>query len=658
MAPDNEERETPQKDDYAELTGKFQNFTAEATESSQERGPSEIKIVSAYIDARTGVICETDENGIPHIIAPGEDPPDSQGKKKRQRFFIGLQTEATTKDTAIKSVSLGKGRNPKVFTISKQTHDLLEPTIEAAQQAGHAIQKKIDEQNYEWFPIFLEPPKTNSVYEDRESKPNLELIKDLVAFGRETVIDNLGSRAQEVKAKLLKWTEHYIYGDNLGNQTDQVVPRVAFTIQVKTKDGNEAFGVIAGAMGTIQEVLTRYIPDDAPAEEKELKNVIKKLATRVSDEATDLDRAQGTGILGSECPVILAPQVAGVLAHEVIGHPSESDIICANRREKSAQAQLKPRLGAQVSIPQCNIIDTPDATRDFDGKIIKHNFGALPVDGHGTKGKTITIVKSGIMIGVLNDRKTLEEIVTGLKEDIARQIRETGLSGSVRREKYDNPPQVRMRNTFILPDPNGPTTKEEMAASIPKNKKGVYIKSCNGGWVNTTTGDFAINGRLCYLIENGQITDKPIKSVIIKGNIMKFAQLIKALGNAQTMHHTFTGYCGKNNQWVPVDGGGPLVYLESAQIGGGSGPFHAWSELVKEYCRQSREVKEGKRPEESVYFPEIAEVVGPEENHYNICLVSEILPDDELKAWIMGTKNYSSHEITNGEIVERNDRYE
>ena len=88
-------------------------------------------------------------------------------------------------------------------------------------------------------------------------------------------------------------------------------------------------------MGSVEEILTRYVPEDAPKEAKTLTNVVKKLIDQIAREAYDLDRAQGVGILGSECPVIFAPQVAGVYAHEVLGHVAEGEILFAKIEEEN-----------------------------------------------------------------------------------------------------------------------------------------------------------------------------------------------------------------------------------------------------------------------------------------------------------------------------------
>ena len=645
------------RDEYCQLTTDFQQIVNRAKESYQEKAPGrEIDFVSLFMGSRSGIICRADERGIPQVTVSGEEA-DNQGNRRTQRFFIGLQAEAATKDADNQSANLAPGETiVKEFEVTSQGHELVRRAIEESQRAGERIQRKIDEENYEWFPIWHEEGQVRSINEDLAPKLELDQIVSLVAGARQVIRQALGAKLDKVEVLFVKWSEHMEYADTDGTRIDQIVPRLGITISVKTKDGSESFGAIRGAFGGL-EILRRY--EDLTDDSKSYLDIVQDLARRVAREAIDLDRAQGSAILGSECPVILAPQVAGVLAHEVFGHTSEADIICENRRSKTAKLTLKSRLGAQVSDhPAFGIIDTGAAELHFGERIIRNAFGAIIVDEHGTAAKETKLVEHGIQVNVLNDRYTINEIMDGLRDDIVAGIKAHGLTGNVRREKYDLPPLVRMTNTYILPDPKGPSSLAEMAAMIPKNKKGVYIKSCLGGWVNPDGGEFMINGNLCYLIENGQVTDKPIKDVKVTGNVAKFVDSVRAVGNAQTMHHSFTGYCGKNDQWVPVEGGGPLLYIENAKLAGGSAPARAWTELVEDYNRQHRQAVEGKRSHESVYLPEIGEHVGAESSQAHVCLVTVAMKVEDEVDFVLGKRDNAKYIASNGRLARKDDRFE
>ncbi|MHB1006788.1 MAG: TldD/PmbA family protein [Chloroflexota bacterium] len=645
------------RDEYCQLTTDFAQIVKRAKESYQEKAPGrEIDFVSLFMGSRSGIICKADERGIPQVTVSGEEA-DNQGNKRTQRFFIGLQAEVGTKDVDFQSANLAERETiVKEFEVTSQGHELVKVAINESQRAGEKIQRRVDEENYEWFPMYHVAGEEKSINIDCFPRIELDKLVSLVAGARQIIRQALGAKLDRVEVLLTKWSEHMEYADSDGCKVDQVVPRLGITVSVRTKDGSEAFGAIRGAMGGI-EVLRRYEPDGA---ERDYLAIVQSLAQEVAKEAIDLDRAQGATILGTECPVILSPAVAGVLAHEVFGHTSEGDIICENRRSKTAKLTLKSRLGAQVSDhPAFAIVDTGAATVNLGRRSIKHAFGAIVVDEHGCPAKETKLINRGIQINVLNDRYTFNEMLDGLKDDIVAGMKAHGLTGNVRREKYDVRPQVRMTNTYILPDENGPRSLAEMAALIPKNKRGVYMKSCQGGWVNPDGGEFMINGNLCYLIENGVITDKPIKGVKVTGNVAKFVDCVRAIGAGETIDRTFTGYCGKNDQWVPVEGGGPLLYLEDAKLAGVSpSSVRPWSDLVAEYDRQHRQVSEGKRGSRSVYVPEIGEVIGKDANQAHVCLVTVSLQAGEEVDFVLGKRDRAQYALRDGKMIQRSDRFE
>nr|MDA8219977.1 metallopeptidase TldD-related protein [Dehalococcoidales bacterium] len=411
------EEPTVARDEYCQLTSDFAQIVQRAKESYQEKAPGrEIDFVSLFMGSRSGIICRADERGIPQVTVSGEEA-DNLGNKRTQRFFIGLQSEVATKDADFQSANLAERETiVKEFEVTSQGHELVKLAINGSQRAGERIQRKIDEENYEWFPVEHVPGETHSINADTAPRFDLDQVVSLVAGARQVIRQALGAKLDRVEVLFLKWSEHTEYADTDGMSVDQIIPRLGITISLRTKDGSEAFGAIRGAMGGL-EILRRYeLPN---AEEKDYLTIVQDLAKEVAQEAIDLDRAQGASILGTECPVILSPGVAGVLAHEVFGHTSEGDLICENRRSKTAKLTLKSRIGAQVSDnPAFSIIDTGAATINLGKRSINNAFGALVVDEHGCPAKETKLVDRGIQVNVLNDRYTFNEILDGLKEDI------------------------------------------------------------------------------------------------------------------------------------------------------------------------------------------------------------------------------------------------
>lgn len=671
-----------EQEDLAPLTDAFQLSTQRAVESYQEATseagcdprtspPREIRHTNAIVLSQSGTILTTsmEERGI---ITRNTPVGENKGRKKRDRYFIGARVEALTKAQEVRSANLTRSAKlPEHFEITTQVDALLQNTIPPAQDAGEKVQQKIDEENYEYFPPYLTPPERHRLYLDRDIRPALSFMEDVLVRARVAIDRGLGAKLTKRDIQLFALKEHVQYADNRGATSVMVLPRMGINILVKTKQGSEVFGAIRGAMGTLSEVLLRYEENPNTHSRTAVTSRIEKLSEQVINEANALDRAQT--VVSGEWWIILSPQAAGVLAHEVFGHTAEGDIICENRRSKNAKVQLKSRLGAQVSSHRkFSVIDTGEDTIDFgSGRVLRHSWGSLPVDHYGIKGKRVQIVENGIMTGALLNHLNFNEVTAGLPESVRQRMLNIGITGNSRSEKYDSAKAlVRMRGTYILPDPEGPQSLEAMARMIPSTQKGIYMKSCNGGWVQTETGEFQINGNLSFLIESGQVTEKPVKNVIIKGTISKLGEMIRALGAPQTMHHDFTGHCGKSSQWVPVSAGGPLILLEKVQLGGGGygGYVRPWSELVHDFHVQHEQVMQGVLPHVSINLSDLTGELASD--HRTISLLTSYFTMEDTLAIMTGQyapipgrapmiRDFSTHEFdeTTGELRPRGSRY-
>jgi|GEM_PF-1934329 len=637
-------------DEYWLLKKDFAQINQRGFKSFQESTPGrEIDWLSLYMSSRYGTVITTDERGIPQVKTSGiEFTP--QGEKRIQRFYIGLRGEVATKDFAVQSVNLsGNDTIVKEFEVNSAGYKLIKNVIEEAQKKGEKVQRKIDEEEEPFFP-FYHPRVKNiiSINHNIEEGVNLDLAVNLVANARQVVKQELGAKVEDIKINFFKTADVMEYADTDGNMIDVVTPRVGISIQIETKDKNNAFGSIRGAMGGT-EILRRF-EEDPNADYVE---IVRKLAKEVSKDAIDLDRAQSTSILGNECPVIFGSAAAGVLAHEVYGHASEADTILTNKKNKAAEINLKGRIGGQVSEnTKFQVIDTGLAHFKVGKKLIKYAFGSIICDEHGTLPKITPLIQRGVQKLCLNSRYTINEIMDGLTGEVKEEMEKHGLTGNVRTEKYDNVPLIRMTNTFILPnDEDGKDTLEEIAALVPKNKKGVYIKSCDGGWVETNTGEFEISGRLGFLIENGIVTDKPIRNIKVKGNLNKFGAKIKHIGSSKTITSVFTGYCGKRGQMVPTESAGPIIFAEDVEVI--SGTRKSFDRVVQEYIRQNEEIAKGLRTPDNIYIREVDEDSEMDiTNQENLCVVTAYLsPEEEVKL-LLGEKVYAEYKMgLEGDII-------
>jgi TldD protein len=231
---------------------------------------------------------------------------------------------------------------------------------------------------------------------------------------------------------------------------------------------------------------------------------------------------------GGKMHAVLDPELAGVFAHEAVGHASEGDLI------QEGNSVLKGRIGEKIGNENLTIVDDPGLLQ----------FGFDPVDAEGSAVARTEIIRRGVIDAFLHNRESLAAIGNG----------EAGHARAMPGE----PPLVRMSNTFIE---NGDATEAEIFAEC---KNGIFLKGSRGGQVDPGRGIFQFNAEYGYLVENGECT-KMVRDVSITGEILTTLHSITLCGNDRKMS---PGYCGKGGQSVPVSDGAPHILLIDAVVGG------------------------------------------------------------------------------------------
>lgn len=235
---------------------------------------------------------------------------------------------------------------------------------------------------------------------------------------------------------------------------------------------------------------------------------------------------------GGKRTVVIDPELAGVFAHEAVGHASEADLIAAG------ESCFKGRMGQRLGIEGLTI---------RDDSLVEGAFGSFPFDDTGLAGRSRPILDDGVLVGFLADREHGHHL--GVPA-----------TGSARAEDYASRPLVRMSNTLIEP---GDLSDEEVFGGV---KDGVYCVGSRGGQVDTARGTFLFNARESYAIRNGEIAE-PLRDVSLTGSILSTLHGIDGLGKTAKLGNP--GHCGKG-QWVPVCDGGPLVRMRNCLVGGGA----------------------------------------------------------------------------------------
>lgn len=231
---------------------------------------------------------------------------------------------------------------------------------------------------------------------------------------------------------------------------------------------------------------------------------------------------------GGKMRAVLDPELAGVFAHEAVGHASEGDLI------QEGSSVLKGKTGLKIGNENLTIIDDPGI----------HEFGFDPIDAEGVAVQRTEIIKKGVINAYLHNRETLSSVGHGI-------------AGHARAMPGE-PPLVRMSNTFIE---EGDATEHEI---FEECRNGIFLKGSRGGQVDPGRGIFQFNAEYGYLIENGECTEM-VKDVSLSGEILTTLHGIELCGNKRTMS---PGYCGKGGQSVPVSDGAPHILLNDAVVGG------------------------------------------------------------------------------------------
>lgn len=229
-----------------------------------------------------------------------------------------------------------------------------------------------------------------------------------------------------------------------------------------------------------------------------------------------------------EC--ILDARLAGILAHEAIGHTTEADCVLGG-------SVAGDYLGQQVASP---IVSLVDFANTYNGKTCPV---PIYIDDEGTKSEDTVIIENGVLKSFMHNKETAQHF-------------NVAPTGNARAYQYFDEPLIRMRNTAIIP---GDSKLEDMISSI---EDGYYLMQPSNGQADTTS-EFMFGVTLGYEIKNGKLA-RGIKNTTIAGvafDVLKTVSMV-----SDDMNWSAGGFCGKK-QLITVGMGGPAVKCK-INIGG------------------------------------------------------------------------------------------
>jgi len=243
-----------------------------------------------------------------------------------------------------------------------------------------------------------------------------------------------------------------------------------------------------------------------------------------------MKKAEGVFAEAGAADVILDSALAGILAHEAIGHTTEADLV----------------LGGSVAGPYLNkpvaseIVTLVDYANTYNGRPLPQ---PIFVDDEGTVARDAVIIKDGILKSFMHNRETAMRF--GHEP-----------TGNARAYLFSDEPLIRMRNTAILPG------SDKLADMISSIDKGYYFTNTGNGQADLTS-EFMFGVNFGYEIKNGKL-GAAVRDTTISGVAFELLKTVTMLSDEMTWDSG--GMCGKK-QMIAVGMGGPAVKCR-VNIGG------------------------------------------------------------------------------------------
>ena len=346
----------------------------------------------------------------------------------------------------------------------------------------------------------------------RSQHERLQFLRDLDAWIEEKFPD-LQSRSLHLHC--LDMEKDLITSD--GAITYSMIPRTLIYVSLSKHKNGTPFDLFhsLGGFGQFEDNFDDW---------NDLKPEIEKLYDQLIQKTNGVFPDAGR----KEC--VLAADLAGILAHEAIGHTTEADGVLAG----SIAAEF---LNKQVASPLVTLVDF---AHSYNG-----NLCPIPVfvDDEGTKAKDSIIIKEGVLNSFMHNKESALHF--GVEP-----------TGNARAYGFDDEPLIRMRNTAILP---GKSNLETMIESIDD---GYYLVKSSNGQADSTS-EFMFGITFGYEIKNGKI-GRAIKDTTISGVAFDVLKTVSMVSNE--MSWECAGFCGKK-QRIPVSMGGPAIKCQ-INIGG------------------------------------------------------------------------------------------
>lgn len=294
-----------------------------------------------------------------------------------------------------------------------------------------------------------------------------------------------------------------------GAEAYSLIPRSVLMVSLSVDEDGEPVDLyeVYGGRGNFEDIF------DDP---KDIFPNIDALADNLARKSKGVYAKPGTH------DVVLDSDMAGILAHEAIGHTVEADGVLGGSVAADA-------MGKQVASPLVTLVDFAHSALG--------NTCPVPVwtDDEGVEARDAVLIDQGVLNSYMHNKESAAYF--GVEP-----------TGNARAYGFYDEPLIRMRNTAILP---GTSSLKDMIASVDD---GYYFLRSSNGQADSSS-EFMFGVIMGFEIKGGKIGEA-LRDTTISGVAFDMLKTITAVSS--DMSWSCGGMCGKK-QSIPVGMGGPAI---------------------------------------------------------------------------------------------------
>lgn len=391
----------------------------------------------------------------------------------------------------------------------KSMDDLRDGIIDAIGSAAYYSQKKKQKVNLAETKIYVD-----SVVQNVSKKPSLENMLDLALDCNKMMRDGKNIHMSSVFLHHDSFDKYFISSE--GSKISQnYQDTIAILSATASESGiSETVATTEGGRGGMDVLLGG--------------NDVLTRAKSISEHAEKLVLAKPAK--EEKTTVVMNPDFVALLAHEILGHPSEADRVLGREMAWAGGAWWAGKLGTRVGSKELDVIDDPT---------IPQSLGCYKYDDEGVLALRKPLVEGGMLVGHMHSRETAS--VFGSEPN-----------SSMRSSGYSFMPLIRMACTCIGP---GNWDVDEMIKEV---KSGYLICDMKVPSIDMMRYNWSISCQYARKIEDGECKEL-VRDVIVMGNSPEFFESIDARGRDFTVRPITN--CGKGDpmQLMRMGNGGPHI---------------------------------------------------------------------------------------------------